>query len=188
MLKIKITTELKDVVKPFMNEYMSFDDGEYEIIVGWDLAKQRGANILNHKINEKTWWTFSPREKRKIFEEHIKKFFNDLLLDLTNKIVINNIDPFVFKTKDDLIFHLENNVRGCTGYLFNDKLYIYCGENIYHLDIGLLGFMSWDILSEIRAIIKLKESIKKPRILKDLDIKYMPYFNGKKDNIISNIH
>lgn len=50
---IKITTKDSNLIKPYMTEIMSFDKGVIEIIVGYDLAKEMGATILNHKIKEK---------------------------------------------------------------------------------------------------------------------------------------
>ena len=53
MKLIKITTNDTDMVKPYMDATMSFDEGIVEIIVGWDLAKENGASILEHKLKEK---------------------------------------------------------------------------------------------------------------------------------------
>ena len=79
---------------------MSFDEGVIEIIVGWDLAKEKGASILNHKIKENFYWTFSPREKRKVFEEHINSFLIEALEEIVSKIKINNLTVFLlFFTK-----------------------------------------------------------------------------------------
>ena len=39
MKLIKITTEDSNLIKPYMTEIMSFDEGIVEIIVGYDLAK-----------------------------------------------------------------------------------------------------------------------------------------------------
>ena len=106
---IKITTEEKDLVKNYMNDVMSFDNGIIEIIVGWDLAKERGANILNHKISKNTYWTFSPREKRKIFEEHMKSFVKEGIEEIISDIKINNLNPLKFKTEDNLFFFATEN-------------------------------------------------------------------------------
>jgi hypothetical protein len=184
---IKITTNEETLVKKYMDDSMSFEKGIIEIIVGWDLAKSRGANILKHKIDKKTYWTFSPREKRKIFEEHIKSFGKEIIGEIINKITINNINPLTFNNVNDLIKHLKGSVRGCDGYLFNDRLYIYCGNTIYHLDMGLLNFLTWDISDHLEEIITLKEYQEKPNFFGGFDIKYIPYLNAKEDDIISNI-
>lgn len=184
---IKITTEEKNLVKNYMNDIMSFDSGIIEIIVGWDLAKERGANILNHKISKNTYWTFSPREKRKIFEEHMKSFVKEGIEGIISDVKINNLNPLEFKTEDNFLQHLKESVQSCDGYLFKNRLYIYCDRKIYHIDMGLLTFLSWDILSKIENIIKMKEYKKIPKVLGDFDIKYIPYLNAKEDNITSDL-
>ncbi len=51
MVLIKITTEDKNFKKPYMTNIMSYEEGLIEIIVGYELAKERGASVLNHKLN-----------------------------------------------------------------------------------------------------------------------------------------
>lgn len=188
MKLIKITTNDMDMVKPYMTPTMSFDEGLIEIIVGWDLAKEIGATILNHTIKENVYWTFSPREKRKVFEEHLNSFLNDTLEKMVSKIKVKNINPLDFKTEEEYLKYVSEHVRGCEGYLYSDKLYIYCGNIIHHIDIGLLKFMSWNIINKIKYLIKLKENEEISTHLKNLDTKYIPYLNAKKNNISSNIY
>jgi hypothetical protein len=188
MYLIKIITNDSDLLKPYMKDSMSFDEGIIEIIVGWDLAKEYGAKILNHKIDENKYWTFSPREKRKLFEEHLESFLKDSLQEIISKIKINNLNPLEFNSKEEYINHIKSNVGGCDGYLYLNKLYIYCGKLIYHIDLGLLEFMSWDIQDEIKKLITIKEYGKPPKEIGDIDIKYIPYLNAKEGNTISNIH
>jgi hypothetical protein len=185
---IKITTKEHSLVKNYMNDIMSFDEGIYEIIVGWDLAKEMGAKILSHQIDEKTYWTFSPREKRKIFEEQINSFTEQILTNIIKDVKINNLNPLDFSDKNNYISYIKNNIHGCNGYLYYDRLYVYCGTQIYHIDITLLNFLKWDILEEIKDLLIIKELIEIPNTLKDFDIKYIPYLNAKKSDIVSNIY
>lgn len=171
-----------------MNDVMSFDEGLVEIIVGWDLAKERGAKILNHKIDEKTYWTFSLREKRKVFEEDLKSFTQQILTDIIKNVKINNINPLHFDNQKEYLNFLKKNIQGCNGYLYVDRLYVYCGDLIHHIDISLLQFLNWEIVEEIKNLITLKENDEIPKTLKDFDIKYIPYLNGKKSDIVSEFH
>lgn len=184
---IKITTNDKDLVKSYMTNIMSFDEGIIEIVVGWDLAKQRGATILKHKLGKNIYWTFSPREKRKVFEEHIKTFLDESIEELISEIKINNLDPLKFKNKEEYLNQIKRSVQGCDGYLYSERLYVYCGNLIYHIDVGLLNFLSWDIIKEIKNLLNVKEYKEIPLELKNLDIKYIPYLNAKKNNFISDI-
>lgn len=185
---IKITTEEKSLVKKYMNDIMSFDEGLFEIIVGWDLAKKRGANILNKKINQTTYWTFSLREKRKVFEEDLNTFTQQFLTDIIKDVKINNINPLQFDLQKEYLNFLKSNIQGCNGYLYNDRFYVYCGSLIYHIDISLLQFLKWEIVEDIKNLITLKENIEIPKTLKDFDIKYLPYLNGKKSDIVGDFH
>jgi hypothetical protein len=185
---IKITTKEENLVKNYMNDVMSFDEGLFEIIVGWDLAKERGANILNHEINKNTYWTFSLREKRKVFEENFKAFTQKILTDIIKDVKINNINPLHFNNQQEYLKFLKKNIQGCDGYLYVDRLYVYCGNLIYHIDILLLQFLNWEIVTDIKNLITLKENKEIPKTLKDFDIKYIPYLNGKKSDIIGDFH
>ena len=171
-------------------EFYSNESGVITLIVGWQLAKSMGANILHHKINETTYWTFSPREKRKIYEDDLKKYKNIVLDHLKlNKIVIN-VNPLNFLNSEQLINYVLNNFSKLNGYLYKESLYIYDDNKIYHIDIGLLGFMSWDIIDEIKSIVNLKTVDDKfLNYLDYLDFKYLPYLiDAKENNITSDIH
>ena len=185
---IKITTDDEKSVKNHMNDVMSFDCGLYEIIVGWDLAKQRGASILKHKIDEKTYWTFSPREKRKIFEESFKTFTSDIIVEILTNVKIINLNPLDFNTQHDFFVNIKNNINGCYGYLYSERLYVYKNDIIYHIDMGLLRFLGWDILEQIKDLLNIIEQVDIPESLSGIDIKYIPYLNAKKDIIISDIY
>lgn len=184
---IKIVTNEKDSVKKYMTDIMSFDEGIITIVVGWDLAKDYGYPILNHKVDDLTYWTFSPREKRKVFEEHLDTFLKEALESIISKVKINNLNPLDFDNKWEYFNYIKENVRGCDGYLYLNKLYIYCGKLIYHIDVSLLSFMSWDILEEIKGLLIIKEYDKIPKEIGNIDIKYIPYLNAKEDNISSNV-
>jgi hypothetical protein len=184
---IKITTEDESLVKSYMTNIMSFDEGLIEIIVGWDLAKSLGGSILNHKISENRYWTFSPREKRKIFEEHLQSFLKESVEEIINKTKINNLNPIDFENEKEYLKFIKQSVGGCDGYLYSNRLYVYCGNLIYHIDLGLLQFMSWDIIDEVKKLITIKEYEKPPKELGDIDIKYIPYLNAKKGNTISDV-
>ena len=53
--------------------------------------------------------------------------------------------------------------------------------------MGLLSFMSWDIIDEIKDLITMKKYDELPKNIGNIDIKYIPYLNAKEDNISSNL-
>lgn len=187
MSLIKIISEEK--INNLNQEFFSYDKGLITLIVGWELAKSKGASILNHQIDEKTYWTFSPREKRKIFEEDIERYRLLVLNHLKKDKVIINLNPLNFLNPEQLLNYLLNNFCNLNAYLYKESLYLYDKNTIYHIDMGLLSFMSWDIIEKIKDIIKIKE-IKKENLkyLKYLDFKYIPYLiDAKENNIISDV-
>ena len=165
---------------------MSFDQGIIELVVGWDLAKEKGAKITNPKIDEKTYWTFLPTEKRNNFLNSIvdiEKIGLEYLIS-TKKII--NINPFDYMSENDFLVYIKNDLSECKVYLFKERLYLYEGNDIYHIDMGLLNFMSWDILKEIKNyfdIIELDEN-EYNKYINYIDFKYIPYLIDAKKNII----
>lgn len=186
MSLIKITTNEINSVKKYMTELMSFDQGIIELVVGWDLAKEKGAKITNPKIDEKTYWTFLPTEKRNNFLNSIvdiEKIGLEYLIS-TKKII--NINPFDYMSENDFLVYIKNDLSECKVYLFKERLYLYEGNDIYHIDMGLLNFMSWDILKEIKNyfdIIELDEN-EYNKYINYIDFKYIPYLIDAKKNII----
>jgi hypothetical protein len=187
MSLIKVISEEK--INKLNKEFFSNDEGIITLIIGWELAKSKGASILNHQIDEKTYWTFSPREKRKIFEEDIERYRLLVLNHLKSDKKTINISPLNFLNSEQLLNYLLNNFCDINAYLYKESLYLYDKNTIYHIDMGLLSFMSWDIIEKIKDIIKIKE-IKKENLkyLKYLDFKYIPYLiDAKENNIISDV-
>ncbi len=189
---LKITTKDYSEVQPFLNgleKYTSKDGGIIEVVVGYDLAKEMGASILNHELGENTYWTFLPREKRDIFKNHIKDLIKKGYKKLIKDIRVKNLNPINYDTPESYLKSIEKAICGGTGYLYSDRLYVYKGV-LYHIDMGLLNFMSWDIENKIVEMINLID-INEENYQDDLeyiDKKYIPYLvDAKKDHISSNI-
>jgi hypothetical protein len=189
MKLFRIITNNKDLITPYMTKSMSYDEGLINVVIGWDLAKNMGAKITNHKIDDRTYWTFLPTEKRKIFTEHIKDFKKVAFDVIKEGKIFLNINPFDYNSQEEMLDYISKTLTEKSTYLFNESFYIYDENNIYHIDIGLLKFMSWDIITEIKSILNIKELKKEYKeYLKYLDIKYIPYLIDAKENItISNI-
>jgi hypothetical protein len=187
ILKI-ITKDINDVM-PFLNghtDYVSEDEGIIELVVGYGLAKEMGASILNHQLDKNKYWTFLPREKRTIFKEHIENLIKEGYNNLVGDVRLKNLDPIKYETPEIFLKSIEKAIRGGKGYLYSDRLYIYNGL-LYHIDMGLLEFMSWDIKEDIvRMIDNTDVNIEDYKDdLKYIDKKYIPYLIYAKENTIS---
>ena len=89
-------------------------------------------------------------------------------------------------SENDFLVYIKNDLSECKVYLFKERLYLYEGNDIYHIDMGLLNFMSWDILKEIKNyfdIIELDEN-EYNKYINYIDFKYIPYLIDAKKNII----
>jgi len=186
---IKIITKDIGEVMPFLNghtDYVSEEEGIIELVVGYDLAKEMGASILNHEMGENKYWTFLPREKRKIFKDHIEDLVKLGYKNLVKGVRLKNLNPIKYETPDIFLKSIEKAISGGTGYLYSDRLYVYNG-NLYHIDMGLLKFMSWDIEDKIVEMIDNVEveleNYKED--LKYIDKKYIPYLIHAEEDIIS---
>jgi hypothetical protein len=184
LIKITIKQEYINSVKKHMTELMSFDNGMVELIIGWESAKERGAKITNNRISDNLYWTFLPTEKRNKFLEHVSGIETIVLDYLKQTKTVVNINPLEFKNQKEFLDFIKQELIECKVYLFNERFYLYKNKTIYHIDLGLLNFMSWDILQEIKEyfdIIEIEE-IKYKKYLNYLDFKYIPYIIDAKEN------
>jgi hypothetical protein len=177
-----------------MEEFMGMDAVSKlpTLIIGWDNVKKNfgDVSILSKTIYPPTndgfgglYWTFSPKEKRGIYEEDLKKFKERCYTDLIESIKTYNIDPIVYNinTTDELCSKIMN-LRGGIGYLFQGRIvYVYKDLKLYVIDLELIDFIEFD---KHRVIEVLKDTLNVfsedleeefTEELKHLDIKYTPY-------------
>ena len=111
------------------------------LIVGWKHAKQdpRYVSIIEKKLDEDVFWTFSKTENRAIFEEDLKYFYNYIYNKILNNIIYYNIN--IFKLKYNKIKKLYNIIKNKTIYLSKDMFYIPYEGNILGLSLSLLEYM-----------------------------------------------
>lgn len=154
------------------------------LIIGWELTKNLypEASILRKKIKDNLYWTFSPTEKRSVFENDLKKYIDKSYKDYIKKIKFHNIDPIIYKinTVDELLSKLSIVAGGFTYLYVNKVVYVYHNFIIYSIDLELLDFIGFDrkiILSTLKETTNFFEGELKnfKNELKYLDIKYLPY-------------
>lgn len=190
---LKIVTEDYNNVEPFLNgdsEYVSEKEGLIELVVGYDLAKEKGASILEHKLDKNKYWTFLPREKRYIFKEHVKTLIKEGYENFIGKIKLKTLDPIRYESEKTFLSTISKAIQEGTGYLYSDKLYVYKKGILYHINMGLLDFMSWDIRDNIIDMVNMidvdLENYKED--LKYIEEKYIPYLvYAEENNIIGEL-
>ena len=158
------------------------------LIIGWELTKTLcpEASILRKKIKDNLYWTFSPTEKRSVFENDLKKYIDKSYKDYIKNIKFYNIDPIIYKinTIDELLGKLSIVAGGFTYLYVNKVVYVYHNFIIYSIDLELLNFIGFDrkiILSSLKETTNFFEGELKnfKNELKYLDIKYLPYLINK---------
>lgn len=158
------------------------------LIIGWELTKTLcpEASILRKKIKDNLYWTFSPTEKRSVFENDLKKYIDKSYKDYIKNIKFYNIDPIIYKinTIDELLGKLSIVAGGFTYLYVNKIVYVYHNFIIYSIDLELLNFIGFDrkiILSSLKETTNFFEGELKnfKNELKYLDIKYLPYLINK---------
>jgi hypothetical protein len=154
------------------------------LFIGWEATKKLlpETSILNKKIKDNLYWTFSSTEKRTIFENDLKSFITKSHQDFIKNIPFYSLDPIILKIKTtkDLLQKLQNFKESFT-YLYGNRIvYIYYNSSIISLDLNLLKFISFDeneILEYLKKETKFFENKEKEfkTELKYFDIKYIPY-------------
>lgn len=135
--------ELYNIVKSQKDIIM----GLPTLIIGWEEAKKLypEANILDWKINDNTFWTFSNRERRSRYEENLKKFKDYAIRKMVKSLdyrFFNVITSTVEEKRE--FFDMIKSGREFSTYICNDMLYICDNENrIVHgillTDIDYIG-------------------------------------------------
>ena len=171
-----------------VDEYLKSGSNLPTIIIGWENTKNNftQASILKKKIKDNLYWTFSPIEKRTIFEEDLKKFIKKSYDDFVKDVKHSNIDPIIYKinTYEEFIKKLDN-IQGGFAYLYLSKVvYIFHNSTIFSIDLDQLEFIGFNreiILSTLKKRTKfLEENAEKDfkNELKYIDIKYLPYLHS----------
>jgi hypothetical protein len=111
-----------------------------------------------------------------------KKSFNKI----KSEIKFHNINPLDYNSKEDILSFILDTLTDFIGYLYKEKIYFYRNKEVYHLDLGFLDFMSWDIIDEVTDKLDIKQL--QTNKIKYLETKHIPYLiDAEKNNIISSL-
>ncbi len=147
-------------IEGFVEQVHSIEEADSTkpiLIVGWDNAKQfEGYNILERKLSEGVFWTFSKAENRYEFEKDLKKFYNYLFNNIIKYIIYNYIN--IYKLKYNKLKELyrifiskeRNNI-----YISNDMMYTVLGDRILGISFQMLEYCG---ISREKVIKKIKEN------------------------------
>jgi hypothetical protein len=95
------------------------------LYIGYKNAKKvKGyKNILEKKIDDKTFWTFKKTESRSDYESDLENFYKYIIINILYNILFNNTKiNYIYISKNMIYFQYENNTYGISLSLLE-----YCG-------------------------------------------------------------
>jgi hypothetical protein len=141
-----IITKSKIDVGEYINVTNTLDEVNLQIptlIIGWENVKRfyPQVDILNKKITDTIFWTYSNREKRQEYEPDLNKFIRDLFVNLgiTVKYTFFNVLTSKLKRIKDFIKYIQSDLPKVI-YVTNKNVYIYNGEQITGFSISDLEY------------------------------------------------
>lgn len=192
-----IVSKNKVIVSENFNVVDNLDEivlGLPTLIVGWDLLNENFNNydVINRKISENTYWTFSKNENRSVYEEDLYFFIERTYKSLVNGIYYIFMDPILFSRKK--IKKIINKIISCDliySYKHKNMIYIYADQIIFGVDLSLLEFIG---LKKDKIIKKIKDIstifliddelfIEYKKEIENLDnqVKYIPFLYSIKN-------
>lgn len=128
------------------NDFNCIDSGNNipTLIVGWNKVKKlyNNISILEKKINENTYWTFSKREKRYEYEKDILIFyrnvFNDIIKNI-NYLYIDILSNNLSDIKKLINLFLDKKIK--IGYIKNELLYLLYNNDVIGISLSELNYI-----------------------------------------------
>ena len=145
-------------IEGFVEQVHSIEEADSTkpiLIVGWQNAKQfEGYNILDRKLSDGVFWTFSKSENRYEFEKDLKSFYNYIINNILNNIIYNYIN--IYKLRYNELKETYNKfISKDRGYIYisNDMIYTMEGNVVSGVSFAMLEYCG---ISREKVIDKIK--------------------------------
>lgn len=134
------------------------------LIIGRQTAETlyggENIHVLDKKVGDNVYWTYSKLERRNDFEKDIEKFNNKLFKNLMSQVSYEYISPFTtdYSTVKKILGSLKDN-KTKIGYIFDQHLYILYNNIVYGLsfvEMEYVGIKRDKIMSRILNSKKVK--------------------------------
>lgn len=141
-----IITKSKMEVSSFFNVTSDFESVNKNIptlIIGWSETKQLfpEQDILEHKISDNIYWTFSKREKRYKYEIDLTTFINRTVEDIEKKVNYRFFN-YVLSPQSKRDSFVEYVKKGNCSLYYNSRfLYVYSINDSITFGISLIDLM-----------------------------------------------
>jgi hypothetical protein len=196
-----IVTDSKIEITSLFNvtrDYKCIDKNIPTLIVGWEKVKELYPNqdILDNRINDDLYWTFSKREKRYQYEKDLNNFINNVIKGIEKNVNYHffNYLLAVEDKRDSFINYIQNSE---SSIYYNSKfLYIYNPDDLITIGVSLkdvkyvginIKFFIEKLTSGNKIISNNINDIGEDAffIVKD-NVKFVPYLNYLKNKDIYN--
>ena len=167
-----IISDLSENKSDIINYYCDYNEIKDNmlptLIIGWNLTKKLFENkienltILNKKIKDNLFWTFSKEEKQIDYDRDLKKFINKLPYDHIKDLKYKPFDPLIKKlfSIEEIINYIfysssTGEKRNITSYYSNSKdmLYFFYVNSILGFTLESVDFLQINkekLLNEIK--------------------------------------
>lgn len=118
------------------------------LIIGWDFCKSifsdLNLSILDKKINENTFWTFSKKEKRIDYEKDLKFFYEKCINSIGKNVKYRYINILTcgLNIIKNIIKKIHSN-ESVYIYIYNNSfIYIYVDNEIIGIDFNSIDYLN----------------------------------------------
>lgn len=128
----------------FANDLSTVDSTKPVLVVGIKKAKEilgDKFNILDKRISDSVYWTFSKTEKRSDFEDDILKFYQSCINNIINSTKYYYINIFKLKySKIKKLYSILFSKEKKYIYINSNMLYFYYNGNVFGLSLRILNY------------------------------------------------
>jgi nicotinic acid mononucleotide adenylyltransferase len=147
-------------IEGFVEQVHSIEEADSTkpiLIIGWDNAKQfEGYNILDRKLSEGVFWTFSRAENRYEFEKDLKKFYNYIFDNVTKYIIYDYINIYKLKySKLKELYRIFISKERNNIYISSNMMYAVLDDKILGVSFPMLEYCG---ISRDKVLKRIKEN------------------------------
>lgn len=117
------------------------------LIIGWAMVKEiyPNADILNKRISETVYWTYSNREKRQEYEPDLTKFIKNAFsrLETSIKYTFFNVLTNPLSRNKCLLKYINSPITKIV-YITNKHIFIYDSKQVTGVSLSDLEFYGFE--------------------------------------------
>lgn len=143
-----------------INDLSEYDNSKPLLIIGLENARKYydKFSILNKRISENVFWTFSKNENREDYDNDIKNFNKYVISNISNQFkyyYVNFIGISLKRIKHFINMMNDNTMK--YAYINNSMAYIMYGNDVFGISFDILNYCGIKRDKIIDRIIKNKK-------------------------------